>query len=336
MRLEKPFILSSVALLGLLAMNAGNVGAVGQEYEVTIDNGVFSDLSITMDHEDTLRFQNNDDVTYTLKLDSASTSIGNRTNVLTPDDTYTPPFDDSHVDTWTYYIQGNEAQVGTLVVTAVSPTATPSATVSATATASPTATPTVVPTATVTPTPTVSSSPTLTPTQSPTPTAVPTATVSPTATPIPTLTPTPSATSTVSPTVVPTSTPTLAPTASPTATPVPTPLPEGTVPGFSLFRSTQCTAEVIGDSVITERLSSSKLVRGYWDIEEMSSSQGVTSLDVELDRVRVINLFFRSLFFKGDVTYNNLDQSASFEGTSLNNVLGQASDAWCQQAMLFR
>lgn len=325
MRHKLPLLLASFVLLGAFSMQTGTVSAVDQELEISIVNGLFSTSALTMDREDSIEFRNLDSEERDLNLRLQGTTTPTKGKLLAPasagvgPSSYGPTFTLGQVGVWEYYLGEDTSNVGLLTVT-LPATASPTISATPTMTSSSTATPT--PTVTISPTPTVSSSPTASP--------------SPTVSPTPTVSASPTASPTVSPTFTPSPTATVTPTVVPTTSPSPTPLPEGEIPGFSLFRSAQCSAEILGDMVITERLSSSKLSRGYWDIEDLSSSQGNTSLDLELDRVRVVNLFFRSLFFRGDVTYNNLDKQVALEGTSLNDVLGQASDGWCREGMFFR
>lgn len=209
-------------------------------------------------------------------------------------------------------------------------------------TVTPTIAPTVTPTATATVEPTMSATPSAVPTETPVPTMSPTPTVSPT--PVVTVTPTamPTATPTMSPTPVATATPTIAPTASaaptvtptvtPSATPVATALPTPAVlPAFSVFKTTSCSAQLVTNNtqVKTDKTTSTNLLRGWWNITSLNTSNNMITAVVNLFQTQKFNLFFGYNSFFGGVKSVAANENATFEGASVPIILQKASNAWC-------
>jgi hypothetical protein len=358
-------MLAGVVMVGMLSVLVLSP-VRGADIEVDISGGEFGMTSVTLyvnsEDRQSIRFENLDEATYSFKIkDSQGSTVKSKT--LQPvtsgsNTTYSPQFDIDDVGEYTYgydedVVQGGVLSVveGEIPVTTASPTptasATPTMTSSPTATVTPSATPTVSPTMTSTPSSTPSATPSSTPsaTASATPTPMPTSTSTPTPTVSPTMTATPSPSPSVTPSVSPTATPSVSPSVSPsasssptatpepTATPTPTvePTPSGEVlPAFEIFRSTSCSAAVVDEMVVTRRLSSARMTEGYWDIISLDDSAGV-AVEVGLDRVRSVNLFFRgNPFFGGDKTYvANGEKILRLEENSLDEVLEVAGQSWC-------
>jgi plastocyanin len=294
-----------------------NAFAAEEPTLVLIQNRQFVPSQLQIEVGKQVRFVNMDDVAYEFRIrkqgltgvyKSKSKSFSPATSATGT--TYTTSFGEDDVGNYEYVITGESPVVGNLVVVSVASSASPSASVSPTASvgASASVNPSPSLMVSLTPSPSVQVSP------SASVVAVPSMTGS--ASPIASVSPSPS--SSVSP------------------TPSVPPLSGEDLPGFALLRRTSCTAEVVGSSVITERISSVKLIRGYWDITSLVQNQQGVKVNVSLDRVRVVNLFFRnSRFFRGDVTYNNLGETAIFEGENLGQVLDKAGDAWCRKAVFY-
>lgn len=362
-------LVCGIVACGLAAASL-NSPVYSQDYEVTITNGQFSTMDLTVHYDDDkVTFKNLDNITRTVVVERDG--FNDKTDALDAansggDVDYSPNFTDMHIGEWTYRLTGSEVKgVLTVVGDVATATATPSLTAMPTVTPTPTDSPTQIPSLTATPTgiattmPTVSA--TATPTVNPTATAEitetpapsPTVTVLPTVTPSPSLTPAPTATIIATPSASSTptvsGTPSASPSTTPTATAFPTnssspspsnspvtPLPN-MLPSFSIFRSVTCSSQVVGTQVMTDRLSPSTLIRGYWTIKELNQIPSGLSVKVDLEAVRVVNLLFRgSSFFNANKLLTNVESEAQFEGQSLDIVLGKASSAWCSTAQSYR
>lgn len=319
-----------------------------EDYQITIQNSQFSAMQISVHYDnDSLTFKNLDQESHGMSIKKVGAASASRNPTLqavtaAPANEYTPNFTVNDVGVYEYWLTGLSSVKGTLTVTGsvASPTASVISSPTATATATPTATvsPTMMPSASPTDSPMPSASPsatasptpvaTVTPTMTPSPTSTTTAAPSMTATPVPSMTPTATPEVTPVPTTVPT--PTAAPTASPTSTPE-------ILPGFSVFRQTQCSARIVGNNVQTDRLTSTRLIRGTWSLNSLTQNGQTLSAEVTLRSVRLVNLFFRGTpFFNADRSVVPTPVTATFQGSAAQEILDKAATAWCQSATSYR
>jgi plastocyanin len=348
MRLKNLILGSAVVLLfaGVFIQASRNVSAATKT--INIDGNLFSPLNQIIAVGDQILFENEDFVPHVLEIRRATDSGLIHTEnfaakTAETKDTYSRTF--GVVGDFNLILDTNVATGSVTVLQATpsptvspSPTASPEPTVSSspTPTVTPSSSATASPTPTLSPTPTVTVaptvSPTATPTSSPSPTVAPTVTASPTVAPTviasPTMSPTPVPSVTVTPTASPS--PTVAPTATPTPSAPSAPLP-AVLPGFSVFRSTACTAQInTGNTqVLTDKLSSIYMTRGYWNVTSITPVNNGISLSAVLYQVQKINLLFGGNPFFGGNRVTLANETAVFEGTTVPVVLQKASSAWC-------